>query len=281
MSDAAASSIEDGAADFIVLAGAGKMGGAMLWAWLDAGIAPERLAVIEPRPSEETATRLSAARVALNPHASATPADILVLAVKPQALDAAGPLLSSNVGAATVLVSVVAGKTIADLRRAFPQAGVIVRAMPNTPAAIRQGITGVAAEPQATVAQRAAVQRLLEAVGQVEWLPDETHIDAVTALSGSGPAYVFYLTECLAAAGAAAGLDPALAARLARATVSGAGALMAAEQETPPEVLRRNVTSPGGTTAAALDVLMAGPGLSALMVDAIAAAKRRAGELSG
>ena len=281
MSDAAASSLGDGAAGSIVLAGAGKMGGAMLWAWLDAGIAPERLAVVEPQPSEDVTARLSAAGVALNPNASTTSADILVLAVKPQALEAAGPMLSSAVSSATVLVSVVAGKTIADLRRAFPQAGVIVRAMPNTPAAIRQGITGVAAEPQATATQRAAVQRLLEAVGQVEWLPDESLIDAVTALSGSGPAYVFYLTECLTAAGRAAGLDPALAARLARATVSGAGALMAAERETPPEVLRRNVTSPGGTTAAALDVLMAGDGLSALMGNAVAAAKRRAGELSG
>ena len=281
MSDAPASWPEHGAAECIVLAGAGKMGGAMLWAWLDAGITPQRLAVIEPNPSDDTAARLAAAGVALNPNASPTPADILVLAVKPQALEAAGPLLSGTVGSATMLVSVVAGKTIADLRRAFPQAGVIVRAMPNTPAAIRQGITGVAAEPQATAMQRAAVQRLLEAVGQVEWLPDESFIDAVTALSGSGPAYVFYLTECLTAAGTAAGLDPALAARLARATISGAGALMAAERETPPEVLRRNVTSPGGTTAAALDVLMAGDSLSALMVDAVAAAKRRAGELSG
>ena len=281
MSDAPASWPEHGAKECIVLAGAGKMGSAMLWAWLDAGIAPERLAIVEPKPSEDLVSRLSAAGVALNPNASATPADVLVLAVKPQALEAAGPLLSHIVGSATVLVSIVAGKTIADLRRAFPQAGVIVRAMPNTPAAIRQGITGVAAEPQATAMQRAAVQRLLEAVGQVEWLPDETFIDAVTALSGSGPAYVFYLTECLTAAGTAAGLDPALAARLARATVSGAGALMAAEREIPPEVLRRNVTSPGGTTAAALDVLMAGDSLSALMVDAVAAAKRRAGELSG
>lgn len=278
----AAGSQEPAAAGTVVLAGAGQMGGAMLSAWLDAGMPPQRFVVLEPQPTRELAARLGEADVPLNPPAiSARAADLLVLAVKPQALEAAAPMLAAFVGPGTVLVSVVAGKTIADLRRVFPQAGVLVRAMPNTPAAIRMGITGVAAEAQATPAQRAAVQALLEAVGQVEWLPDEAMIDVVTAVSGSGPAYVFHLTECLAAAGEAAGLDPALAMRLARATVQGASALMAARPDTSPAVLRRNVTSPGGTTAAALDVLAGENGLAPLMAAAVTAAKRRAGELSG
>ena len=266
----------------VVLAGAGQMGGAMLSAWLDAGMAARSLEVIEPWPSEDLLERLGRAGIAINePSREDRPADILVLAVKPQGLETAAPELAPFVGPGTAVVSVVAGKTISDLRRAFPRAGVLVRAMPNTPAAIRQGITGVAAEPQITSAQRAAVQALLEAVGQVEWLPHEDLIDAVTAVSGSGPAYVFHLTECLAAAGEAAGLDPLVAMRLARATVQGAGALMAARPDTPPGVLRRNVTSPGGTTAAALEVLAGENGLAPLMAAAIEAARTRAGQLSG
>ena len=166
------------------------------------------------------------------------------------------------------------------IRDSIPSARAIVRAMPNLPASVRRGATGAAASPQVSDAQRDAAQALLAAVGTVEWLDDEALIDAVTALSGSGPAYVFHLVECLAEAGAAAGLPPDVAGRLARAMVIGSGELLAQSELSAAE-LRQNVTSPGGTTAAALAVLTRGPGLAGLMREAVAAAKRRAEELSG
>jgi pyrroline-5-carboxylate reductase len=163
----------------------------------------------------------------------------------------------------------------------IPSARAVVRAMPNTPAAVGRGITGAYASPAVDEAQKAAAHALLSSVGQVEWVADEGLIDAVTALSGSGPAYVFLLVECMAAAGAAAGLPAETAMRLARATVEGSGELLHREAQTAADQLRRNVTSPGGTTAAALEVLMGPNGLAPLMDRAIAAAKRRAQELSG
>lgn len=265
----------------ILLAGAGRMGGALLEAWLDGGVAPQRVTVVDPQLDPAFATKFTKQGVALNPTVVRATADVMVLAIKPQMLDAGAPGLAAHAGPGTLLVSVVAGKTIADLRRAFPAAGAVARAMPNTPAAIRRGIAGVVVEPQATAAQKAAIAALLGAVGAVEWLADEAQIDAVTAVSGSGPAYVFLLAECLAQAGEAAGLEPGLAMRLARATVEGAGALMAARPEDAPALLRRNVTSPGGTTAAALDVLMGDDALAVLMRDAVLAARRRAEELGG
>jgi pyrroline-5-carboxylate reductase len=174
----------------------------------------------------------------------------------------------------------MAGKTIADIAHRLPSAAAIVRAMPNTPAAVGRGISGAVAGPGVGAEQRELADRLLSAVGRVEWLPDEALMNAVTAVSGSGPAYVFYLAECLAEAGAAAGLPREIAARLARATVEGAGELMA-RMPAPPDELRRNVTSPGGTTAAALDVLSAPDGLPRLMRAAVEAARQRAEELSG
>ena len=161
------------------------------------------------------------------------------------------------------------------------QARAFIRAMPNLPAAIGRGITGAIANGAVTEAQRQSAQRLLATVGQVEWLGEEGLVDAVTAVSGSGPAYVFYLTECLAAAGRAAGLPEDIAARLARATVEGSGALLANEASTTPAQLRINVTSPGGTTAAALDILMGETGLKPLMEQAVLAARQRASDLSG
>jgi pyrroline-5-carboxylate reductase len=152
--------------------------------------------------------------------------------------------------------------------------------MPNTPAAVGCGITVCCAGAGVTAAQRAACQELLEAVGEVGWVDDEALIDAVTAVSGSGPAYVFWLTECLAAAGEKVGLDPALSARLARATVFGAGELLRQSPDSPAQ-LRKNVTSPNGTTQAALDVLMAADGLGPLLDRAVAAAARRSRELAG
>jgi pyrroline-5-carboxylate reductase len=266
----------------VVLAGAGQMGGSLLGAWIDAGLPVDTLEVVDPRPSAAIMDRLAAAGIRLQEVGTGlAPADILVLAIKPQTAAEAAQALRPIVTAATLLVSVVAGKTIADLRRLFPDAGTIARAMPNTPAAIGRGITGVAADGAISPGQRAAIDRLLSAVGRVEWLADETLIDAVTAVSGSGPAYVFLFVECLAKAAQDAGFDAATAMRFARATVEGAGALLAARPAEDPAVLRRNVTSPNGTTAAALDVFMRDDALSRLVGDAVAAAKRRAGELAG
>jgi pyrroline-5-carboxylate reductase len=196
-------------------------------------------------------------------------------------LDEAAASLNTLLGPQTLIISILAGKTISDLRSRLPAATAVVRAMPNLPASIGRGATGAAANAEVSERQRLMADTLLRSNGILEWLPSEDLIDAVTAVSGSGPAYVFHLVECLAEAGAAAGLPPELAQRLARATVTGAGELLF-QSELPPATLRQNVTSPGGTTAAALEVLMGEPhGLKALMRDAVAAAKRRAEELSG
>ncbi len=266
----------------IALVGAGRMGGAMLRGWLDLGLAAERLSVFDPQPGEDIATLCAARGLALNPPAERVgEVDIVVLAVKPQMLDAVAPGVVPMVGARTLVLSVIAGKTFADLAARLPAAGAIVRAMPNTPAAVGRGITGVALRGPLAAERRESVDRLLQAVGRVEWLDDEGLLDAVTAVSGSGPAYVFYLAECLAKAGERAGLDPGLAMRLARATVEGAGELMYREAGVEPAMLRRNVTSPGGTTAAGLEILAGPGGLEALMERTVAAAKRRAEELAG
>ncbi len=265
----------------ILLIGAGKMGGAMLEGWLKDGLKPAEAAVIEPHPSERMSA-LAAGELRLNPPVDEVGgADCVVLAVKPQALDAAAETLAAVAGPETLLISVVAGKTIANLRGRAPQARSIVRAMPNTPAAVGRGVTGCFASPETSDRQKAFTTKLLSAIGRVEWVEDEGLIDAVTAVSGSGPAYVFHLVEAMAEAGAAAGLPPELAMRLARATVEGAGELLHQDAGTSAEQLRKNVTSPAGTTAAALEVLMAEDGLRPLMRRAVAAAKRRAGELSG
>ncbi len=203
----------------------------------------------------------------------------LVIAVKPQTAPEVMPSLAPFVTASTVVVSIMAGRPLQFLERALP-AAALVRAMPNTPAAIGRGITVAVANARVADAQRALVHTLLSAVGTVEWISDERLIDAVTALSGSGPAYVFLLAEAMARAGVAAGLPSGLSERLARATVAGAGELL---YRSPLDAagLRQNVTSPGGTTAAALEVLMADDGLAPLMTRAIAAATRRARELAG
>jgi pyrroline-5-carboxylate reductase len=263
----------------ILLAGAGKMGSAMLEGWLALGLAARNVAVIEPQPTPEI-TALAGRGLRLNPAPDALGAvAAVVVAVKPQVAPEVMPALAPFVGGTTVVVSIMAGRTLGFLAGALPGAA-LVRAMPNTPAAIGRGIT--VAVPNARVAgeQRALVDVLLSAVGAVEWVEDEALMDAVTALSGSGPAYVFLLAEAMAQAGAAAGLPPALAARLARATVAGAGELL---HRSPLDAatLRENVTSPGGTTAAALEVLRAGDGLAPLMRKAIAAATRRSRDLAG
>jgi pyrroline-5-carboxylate reductase len=263
----------------ILLAGAGKMGGAMLEGWLALGLSPEHVAVIEPQPSREIAA-LCERGLRLNPSPDAA-GDVtaVVIAVKPQTAPEALPTLAQFVGSRTVVVSIMAGRTLRFLADGLPQAA-LVRAMPNTPAAIGRGITVAVANPRVSPDQRALVDALLSAVGVVEWITDEALMDAVTALSGSGPAYVFLLAEAMAHAGATAGLPTALAATLARATVAGAGELLH-RSPLDPAILRQNVTSPGGTTAAALDALMAEDGLERLLTKAIAAATKRSRDLAG
>jgi pyrroline-5-carboxylate reductase len=266
----------------LALIGAGNMGFAMLQGWAAGGLAGDSVVVIEPNPSPQLRDlcALRAFPILSAPQAGAS-RDAVVLAIKPQMLEAGAAAAAPYVGPQTLIVSILAGKRIADISARLPGAPAIVRAMPNTPAAVGRGITGAFASPATIAAQRACADALLAAIGKVEWLDDEAQIDALTAVSGSGPAYVFYLVEALAAAGVAAGLPAALAQRLARATVEGAGELLYRQPETAAATLRERVTSPGGTTAAALAVLMADDGLAPLMARAVAAAARRAGELSG
>ena len=259
----------------LVLVGAGKMGSTMLQGWLALGLDPNKIAVFEPKPSTDIAG-LQARGVRINP-ASIQDASVLVIAIKPQDAAAVVPTLRPFAGANTLAVSIMAGKTLGFLEGVLPCA--IVRAMPNTPAAIGRGITVAVPNAKVMQHQRTLADQLLGAVGAVEWVADESLLDAVTAVSGSGPAYVFLLAESLARAGAAAGLPADLAARLARATVSGSGELL---NQSPDDAatLRQNVTSPGGTTAAALNVLMAKDGLDPLLEKAIAAATKRSRELA-
>lgn len=263
----------------LVLVGAGKMGGAMLAGWLDAGLDPKAVVAIDPSPPADTAAALAEAGIVPRGDVPAATARIVVVAVKPQTMADVLPGLKPLIGPGTVVMSIAAGTTIARFADAFPAAAV-VRAMPNTPAQVGRGMTGVVANPAVTAADRELVTALLAAVGDVAWLEDESQIDVVTAISGSGPAYVFHFVECLAAAAEAMGLAPDLAARFARGTVEGAGELLHQSELSPAE-LRKNVTSPGGTTAAALAVLMADGALAALVTEAAVAARRRSEALSG
>jgi len=261
----------------IALAGAGKMGGAMLTGWLARGLDPKRVVVIEPYPSGEISALVTQG-VRLNPSAgNVGAAATLVVAVKPQMFREAGPALKPLVGPSTLVVSIMAGTPIAALEEVC--GGSVVRAMPNTPAAIGRGITVAVAANQVSAAQRAVADALLRATGSVEWVDDENLMDAVTAVSGSGPAYIFLLAEELARAGVEAGLPAELATRLARETVAGSGELLRRSQDSSA-TLRKNVTSPGGTTAAALEVLMGDGGLQPLMIRAVAAATKRSKELA-
>jgi pyrroline-5-carboxylate reductase len=264
----------------LLLVGCGKMGGAMLEGWLQRRIV-DRVAIVEPHDASTAAFR-DRPGVAVHADAGAvgaiTPA-VVVFATKPQGMEKVVPAYRRFAGPRTMFVSIAAGKTIGFFEQHLGAVPVI-RAMPNTPAQIGRGITVACPNRQVDAAQRALADALLAAVGEVGWVEDEALIDAVTAVSGSGPAYVFLLAECLAEAGAAAGLPRALATRLARATVAGAGELLHRSGE-PAETLRQNVTSPGGTTAAALKVLMADDGLRPLLIKAVAEATRRSRELAG
>jgi pyrroline-5-carboxylate reductase len=261
----------------IVLAGAGKMGGAMLTGWLARGLDARGLSVIEPHPAGEISALVKKG-VRLNP----APQDIgavatLVVALKPQTFREAGAMLKSFAGPSTLVVSIMAGTTIASISGVC--GGSVVRAMPNTPAAIGRGITVAVAAKNVSTAQRTVADALLRATGSVEWIDDENLMDAVTAVSGSGPAYIFLLAEELARAGVEAGLPPDLATKLARETVAGSGELLH-RSDLPSATLRQNVTSPGGTTAAALEVLMGPDGMQSLLTRAVAAATRRSRELA-
>jgi pyrroline-5-carboxylate reductase len=261
----------------IALAGAGKMGGALLLGWLTGGLDAGRVIVIDPQPSDEV--RLVAKRgIRLNPPAQEIgTVDTLVVAVKPQSFREAGAALKPFIGPSTLVVSIMAGMTIASIAEVC--GGAVVRAMPNTPAAIGRGITVAVAADNVSTEQRVVANALLRATGAVEWTDDERLMDAVTAVSGSGPAYVFLLAEELARAGIEAGLPAELATRLARQTVAGSGELLQ-RSEVAAATLRQNVTSPGGTTAAALDVLMGADGMQQLLTRAVAAATRRSKELA-
>ena len=263
------------AARGMVLLGCGKMGSAMLAGWLAGGLPASSVWVIDPQPSDW----VRGTGVHVNAELPAAPA-IALIAVKPQMMGAALPGLAALGNGATLFVTVAAGTPIATYAAVLGEGTRVIRAMPNTPAAIGQGITAIVGNDRATAADLDLAETLLSAVGQVVRLSSEAQMDAVTAVSGSGPAYVFHLIETLAAAGEAEGLPADLAMRLARATVAGAGALAAAAGESPAE-LRRNVTSPNGTTQAALEVLMdPETGLSPLMRRAVARAAARSRELA-
>lgn len=263
----------------LLLVGAGKMGHALLEGWLGLGLDPHRILVFEPQPAPDLAG-LAASGLRLNPpHSEAHGATAIVIAVKPQIAADVVPPLAPLVGSLGVAISIMAGKPLQTLEQALPGAA-IVRAMPNTPAAIGRGMTVAVANQRVSSAQRDLAHALLSATGAVEWISEEPLMDAVTAVSGSGPAYVFLLAEALAQAGIDAGLPPDLAAKLARQTVAGSGELLY-RSAIDPATLRKNVTSPGGTTEAALAVLMGAEGLASLMTKAVAAATRRSRALAG
>ena len=265
----------------VLLLGAGKMGSALLEGWLARGLDPKTVYVIDPALPDAPLEKLKSLGVTVGPQVGdlSDPAAILA-AVKPQVAQGALPVAAAFAGPSTVVVSIMAGTTLKTLSAGFPERTAIVRAMPNTPAAVGRGITGAFAGEGVSERQRTVAQKLLEAAGDVVWVESEPLIDAVTGVSGSGPAYVFLLVEAMAKAGVAAGLPADVAETLARKTVEGAGELMRRSPE-PPAILRRNVTSPNGTTAAALEVLMAGDGLEPLMERAVLAATKRAKELAG
>jgi pyrroline-5-carboxylate reductase len=264
----------------IVLVGAGKMGGAMLDAWLGLGLSPASVVVVEPQPTRELNALAERGLILNPPLKDVREVSAIVIAVKPQVAPAVVPTLAPLLAPGTVVLSIMAGRTLAFLEGALAKNTALVRAMPNTPAAIGRGITVAAPNARVSQHQRELAHRLLAATGLVEWVTDEGLMDAVTAVSGSGPAYVFLLVEALTTAGTSAGLPPELAAKLARATVSGSGELLN-RSPLDPATLRQNVTSPGGTTAAALDVLMAADGMTALMSRAVLAATRRSRDLAG
>jgi len=266
----------------ILLVGGGKMGGALVAGWLDSGVDPDAIHVVEPGKDGRGALLdmgvRAVAKLGELPD-DLTPA-VVVLAVKPQIMDDVLPPYVRFVAPRTVFLSIAAGRTIASFTRHLGEQAAIVRAIPNTPAAIRRGMTVLCANANVTAAQRQTCDTLLRGVGATGWVDDEALMDAATAVAGSGPAYVFHLIESMAAAGVDNGLPAELAGRLAVGTVAGAGAL-AEQSGDDPAHLRKNVTSPGGTTEAALKALMHDNAMGELLKRAIGAATRRSRELAG
>lgn len=265
----------------LLVAGAGKMGGALLEGLVARGFPVHQIVVQDPSPPDEVAEFLQRSGIRCERVVTAldNPPSVILAAVKPQVMDEVFAPLAKLAGPQTIILSIAAGKTIASFERHLAPGIAVIRAMPNTPAQVGRGVTACVANAATTAGQKAIASALLAAAGSVVWLDREGDMDAVTAVSGSGPAYVFLVAECLAEAGRAAGLSPELADELARATVSGAGELLS-RSEFDAATLRKNVTSPGGTTAAALDVLMGEPGLQELFTQAVLAAARRSRELS-
>jgi pyrroline-5-carboxylate reductase len=265
----------------LVLLGAGKMGGAMLEGWLKAGADARKIVALDPSPPPEIKALIEKQAIRHNPPiASIGETEVILAAVKPQIMDEVLPSVVPLKRSRPLVLSIAAGKTIASFEHHFGKDAAVIRSIPNTPAAIGRGITAMVANANVSAEQRALAAALLSSIGEVVTVEDEGLIDVATAISGSGPAYVFYLTECLAEAGVKAGMPPELATQLARATVAGAGELMR-QTGISAATLRQNVTSPKGTTYAALQVLMRDKdGLQALMTEAIAAAARRSRELA-
>lgn len=265
----------------IVLVGAGKMGAALLSGWLSRGLPGHSITVLEPKLSGDIEALGADHGVMFNPPLDELGGvDAVVLAVKPQVMDPVTAQMADLAAHEPVFLSIAAGRTIASLRANLGADAAIVRAMPNTPAAIGQGISVACANDKTGREQKALCTELLEAVGKVAWIDDEQLMDAVTAVSGSGPAYVFLLAECLARAAVLEGLPEDLAELLSRETVAGAGALLGGSDQSAAK-LRENVTSPGGTTAAALEILLARDGMAPLLSRAVEAAARRSRELAG
>ena len=264
----------------LVLVGAGKMGSALLGGWLARGLDPNAVVVVDPKPPADSTAMLRKAGIGARaePPAGVT-AKVIVVAVKPQIVGDVLPPLRSLVGKDTVVLSIAAGTMLKNLKAGIGDAA-IVRSIPNTPAQVGRGVTVAIANARVGTTGRKLVTELLEAVGDVIWVDREGMIDAATAVSGSGPAYVFHLVEALAAAAVSVGFDKAAADRLARATVTGAGELLH-QSDLPAGTLRQNVTSPKGTTEAALRILMGKGGVTPLMKKAVAAARKRSRELSG
>lgn len=264
----------------LLLVGCGKMGGAMLDGWLKAGTA-SRVVVVEPAGLPDSVRGNPAVASAAGPAdlPDGFVPDVVVLAIKPQVMEQVLPAYAALVRPGTVFLSIAAGKTIGFFEKLLGDAAAVVRSMPNTPAAIGRGMTVAVGNAVVTEAQKSLSDALLSAVGEVAWVEDESLLDPVTAVSGSGPAYVFLLVEALAKAGEASGLPAELAMRLARATVAGAGELLHQSPAAAAD-LRKAVTSPNGTTQAALDALMAEDGLQPVLDKAVAAATRRSRELA-
>ena len=269
----------------LALVGCGNMGGAMLRGWRARGLSPERIIVQDPHLSPDLRAELEGSGVSVSTDlvsdTAQDPPAVMVMAVKPQVMDEVLATVVGAIGTDTIVLSVAAGRTLANFEAIAPAGTAVVRSIPNTPAAIGRGITVCCGNASVGPEQKTRVDAVLSSVGEVGWVDREDLIDAATAVSGSGPAYVFLLAEALEDAAVDVGLPKDLARQLAIATVAGAGELLS-RSETPAATLRENVTSPNGTTAAALAHLMAeGNGLTALLKRAVTAARDRSEELSG